>query len=98
MRRSLQWTIWIAAAIFVVVSTSLFAQQTGSIVGTVSDQSGAVVAHAVVTIANSQTRDMRTTSTNSEGFFAFSGVESGDYAVKIESKGFQGAQQTAIHV
>lgn len=98
MRRSTSRAIWMAAAILLVLSTSLFAQQTGSIVGTVTDQSGAVIAHAQVTLTNAQTRDVRTNTTNGEGFFAFSGVESGDYAVKIESKGFQGAQQTAIHV
>ena len=98
MHRSFQCTIWMATAILVVVSTSLFAQQTGSVVGTVSDQSGAVVAHAAVTLTNAQTADVRTTPTNTDGFFAFSGVQSGDYLVTIEAKGFQRAKQSGIHV
>jgi hypothetical protein len=82
----------------IALSTSLRAQQTGSIVGTVVDKSGAVVSDATATLTNAATKDVRTTSTNSEGFFAFSGVVSGDYFVRVEAKGFQPAEQTNIHI
>lgn len=82
----------------VAFSASLFAQQTGSIVGTVADQTGAVVSHAKVTLTNAQTKDVRNTTSNAEGFFAFSGVAAGDYFVKVELKGFQSAELTGIHV
>src|ERR1700676_2299125 len=86
------------ATILIVISPLLSAQQTGSIVGTVADPTGAVVAHAKVTLTNTATRDIRSATTNSEGFFAFSGAVAGDYAVKIESQGFRSAQQSGIHL
>jgi hypothetical protein len=86
------------ATILIVISPLLSAQQTGSIVGTVADPSGAVVPHAKVTLTNTATRDARHATTNSEGFFAFSGAVAGDYTVKIESQGFRSAEQSGIHL
>lgn len=90
--------VTMAFAILVTLSTSLLAQQTGSIVGTVTDQKGAVVQHAKVTLTNTATRDVRTTTSNEEGFFVFSGVVSNDYTVRVDAKGFQSAEQNGIHV
>jgi len=86
------------ATIFVVLSAPLFAQQTGSVIGTVADKTGAVVAHAKVTLINTATKDIRTTTTNSEGFFAFNGAVAGDYSVKVELKGFRTAEEAGIHL
>jgi hypothetical protein len=88
----------VMAAIVAGISIPLFAQQTGSIVGTVADKSGAVIPHASAILTNAATNDVRTTSTNAEGFFAFSGVVTGDYSVRVEAKGFQVAEQTNIHI
>lgn len=97
MRRSILRTI-LMLTILVALSSSIFAQQTGSVVGTVADQSGAVVARARVTLTNTQTSDIRNTTSNAEGFFAFSGTEAGNYTVKVESQGFRSAEETGIHV
>ncbi len=93
-------TVSAALLVFALVALSipLVAQQTGSIVGTVADQTGAVVPNANVTLTNTETKDTRHTITNGEGFFAFSGTVAGDYSVKIESSGFQPAEQTGIHL
>jgi len=80
------------------LSISARSQQTGSIVGTVADQTGAVVPHAEVKLTNNQTNDVRKTTSNGEGFFAFSGTEAGDYTVKVASQGFRDAKETGIHV
>jgi hypothetical protein len=97
MRRSILMPLLIVV-IFVALATSLMAQQTGSVVGTVADQTGAIVPHAKVTLTNLQTKEVRTINTNGEGFFAFSGVASGDYAVRVEAKTFRAAEQSGIHV
>jgi hypothetical protein len=86
------------ATVLIVISPLLSAQQTGSIVGTVADSTGAVVPHAKATLINSGTAETRSTTTNTDGFFVFSGVVSGDYTVKIESKGFRPAEQSGIHL
>jgi hypothetical protein len=82
----------------VTLSASLFAQQTGSVVGSVLDKTGAVVPRASVTLTNTATKDARHTTSNAEGFFSFIGVVSGDYSVKAESKGFRVAEESGIHV
>jgi hypothetical protein len=86
------------AMILFVLSTSLMAQQTGSIVGTVTDKTGAVVPNAKVILTNTATKDLRNTITNGEGFFAFNGVVTGDYSVKIDSTGFRVAEQSGLHI
>ena len=80
------------------LSTLLLAQQTGSVVGTVTDKTGAVIPNASVTLTNTETKDIRRITTNSEGFFAFSGAVAGDYSVKVVSKGFQSIEQSGIHL
>jgi hypothetical protein len=82
----------------VTLSASLCAQQTGSVVGSVVDKTGAVIPKASVTLTNTASKDTRHTSSNAEGFFSFSGVVSGDYSVKAESKGFSVAEQSGIHI
>ena len=89
---------FLMVTLLVALSASLRAQQTGSIVGTVTDKTGAVVSQAKATLINMATKDVRVTSANGEGFFAFGGVISGDYSVRVEAKGFQEAEQTNIHI
>jgi len=84
--------------ILIALSASLLAQQTGSIVGSVLDKTGAVVPKSKVTLTNAATKDVRTTITNAEGFFSFSGVVTGDFSVRVDSKGFRPAEQTSVHV
>src|SRR5437868_6711685 len=86
------------ATIFVVFSTSLFSQQTGQIVGTIADPSGAVVPNAKVILTNTQTKDIRVTTSNAEGFFAFSSAQVGDFSVKVEASGFRSAELSGTHV
>jgi len=86
------------ATILVALSASLLAQQTGSIVGSVLDNNGAVITKAQVTLTNVGTKDVRTTTTNAEGFFSFNGVVSGDFSVTVVSKGFQTAEETGLHI
>src|ERR1700687_3163092 len=93
-RTDMRWSFWrkqmrrlmirtfLMVTLLVALSASLRAQQTGSIVGTVTDKTGAVVSHAKATLINMATKDVRVTSANAEGFFAFSGVVSGDYSVR----------------
>src|SRR5512146_706919 len=97
MGKSISRVIFMAI-IVVAVCTSLSAQQTGSIVGSVSDKTGAVLSRATVTLINAATKDVRHSTTNPEGFFAFSGVVVGNYSVKVDSQGFQTAELSGIHV
>jgi Carboxypeptidase regulatory-like domain len=72
-----------------MASMTLLAQQTGTITGTVTDTTGAVVPHAAITLTNNATQDVRRATSSDSGFFAFSAVVTGDYSVKIEAQGFR---------
>ncbi len=68
----------------------LFAQATeGSILGTITDTSGAAVPQATVRITNVGTGIERSTQTDSAGEYVVTNLGLGSYRVVIEAKGFQ---------
>ena len=68
----------------------------GRILGTVLDQSGAVVGNAKVTITNTATGISRSLATTAAGDYAAPNLEPGSYVVAVEAPGFQKAQHTAV--
>lgn len=75
--------------IALLVTTQAGAQTLyGSIVGTVSDPSGAVVPDAIVKATQTETNETRTASTNESGFFTLSTVPAGSYVVSVSKTGF----------
>jgi hypothetical protein len=60
----------------------------GSIVGTVTDATGAVVGGANVKLVNSDTQVERHLSTNTAGAYAFLNLEAGKYVLTVERSGF----------
>jgi hypothetical protein len=70
----------------------------GSIVGTVTDSSGAVIPDATVTATNVSTNETRSGLTNDKGFYTLSTVPAGNYTVSVSKKGFQTFQATGIDV
>ena len=77
-------------AITAIVSVSAYAQTiTGTIVGTVTDPSGQVIAGAKVTLTSESTGESRTATTNLAGGFAFTALQPGTYSLKVEQTGFK---------
>jgi hypothetical protein len=77
----------------------LFAQttiSTGSIVGTVTDPSGAVVSGAKVTITNKGTGQVVTTTTTSTGNYATGALIPGDYTIRVEGAGFKTTEMLVV--
>jgi hypothetical protein len=70
----------------------------GSIAGTVTDDTGAVVPNANVTVTNTDIGLTLTGMTNSSGEFTFSPVRIGHYSVTVSSKGFQKTTQQNLTV
>ena len=62
---------------------------TGIITGTITDQSGAVIVGAEVTITDTTTKISKTLPTNQVGTFIFTNVNPGTYDVKVTKAGFQ---------
>jgi hypothetical protein len=71
---------------------------TGQLTGTVTDQSGAVVPGANITLKNQLSGDTRRTVSNSDGVFAFASVPTGEYTITIEFQGFAKWERTGIRV
>src|ERR1700685_3605282 len=61
----------------------------GTILGTVTDSSGAAVAGATVTVKNIDTGLIRTTETTADGTFSVPELPIGNYSVTVEKSGFQ---------
>jgi hypothetical protein len=91
---------WLALSLFLLLFTSSGRAQltTGSMLGTVTDNSKAVVPSAKVTLQNEATGDQRQTVTNGEGHFTFAAVQPGSYTVSIEATGFAPWKQTGFTV
>lgn len=65
---------------------------TGSITGTVTDPSGAVIGGARVTITNKATSRAITTSTSASGLYASGALTPGDYLIRVQASGFRSAE------
>ncbi len=65
------------------------ANPTGTIVGTVTDASGAVVPDATVTVTHQATGASRNLKTDATGSFNFRSLAIGNYTLKVEMAGFK---------
>ncbi|MEW6126605.1 MAG: carboxypeptidase regulatory-like domain-containing protein [Acidobacteriota bacterium] len=74
----------------------LFAQaSTGTLAGTVTDQAGAVVVNATVTLTNRTTKQTRIVNTGNDGIYSAASLPAGTYDVTIEAAGFSTVNTTA---
>src|SRR5437763_1371353 len=69
---------------------------TGTISGTVSDESGAVVPSVKVLIANKATGAVREITTGPDGAYSAPALPAGDYDVRAEATGFRAMLRGAI--
>jgi hypothetical protein len=83
---------------FALVATGAAVAQTtistGSIVGTVTDATGAVLDGAKVTITNLDTNQQINLTSNSSGAFNSGALSPGNYKVQVAAKGFSTTSQT----
>src|SRR5215469_6360470 len=98
MSNSQRWFTVFALCTMVVgmVATPVLVSQTtistGSIVGTVTDPSGAVVSGAKVSVKNRGTGQVTSTTTTSAGTYASGALSPGEYQVRIEAQGFKSTE------
>jgi len=86
--------------VFVLLSTAMLVGQTfrGTVLGTVTDPSGAVVAGATVKVRNVGTGLERTTTTSADGSYAVPELPIGTYSVTVAQAGFQTFVVTGVAV
>ena len=70
---------------------------TGAVLGTVSDASGAVVSTSKITLKNPATGVTAERTTNQSGAYEFTGVLPGDYVLTAEAAGFE-QETTSVSV
>ncbi|WP_350448945.1 carboxypeptidase regulatory-like domain-containing protein [Paracidobacterium acidisoli] len=95
---AVSWTLLPTLVLaLLLISLGAHAQlTTGSLSGTVQDQSGAVIPNAQVTLLNDASHDRRQSTSNSAGYFTFAGVQPGSYTITIQAKGFENWSQTGV--
>ena len=74
-----------------LAASALLAQTSGTILGHVSDPSGAVVPGVTITLTNTGTNTSRTTVSTSDGDYTFPDVPPGAYNVEATHPGFKAA-------
>jgi hypothetical protein len=90
-----------AALLFLVClgGQYLFGQvDTGTLLGTVKDQTGAVIPGAQVTLTNEGTSFTLISTTGVDGSYNFTPIKIGRYTVEAEFKGFQKSRSAGIDV
>jgi hypothetical protein len=86
------------ATVALFAATSAFAQTTGSLRGTVSDTTGAIVPGAAVVLTSQSTKFTRQGTTDAKGGYFFASVESGQYTLKVEIAGFKTYEAKNVRV
>src|SRR3954470_5280917 len=75
-----------------------FGQDRGTISGTVTDNSGAVVPGAKITLQNPETGFTQSVDTTADGVYSFLYLASGKYTVSAEKQGFRKAETSDVLV
>ena len=90
----------VSVVVLVLLATATLVGQTfrGTILGSVTDPSGAVVAGATVKIHNLATGLERTTTTSADGSYAVPELPIGTYSVTVTLTGFQTAITNNVEV
>ena len=86
----------ILVLVFTFCPAMLLAQDTAQITGTITDQSGAAVTNAQVTIKSVERGETRTAKTNSSGEYLFAALPVGHYDMDVAASGFKQYQSKGI--
>src|ERR1700747_249589 len=80
-----------------LVSLPLYSQgSSGRILGTVTDQSGGVIANATVSVVDTERNVSRTMSTDDAGEYNAPNLTPSTYTVRAEAKGFKKIERQGV--
>jgi len=82
----------------IVAQTSTRRSLGSSIAGTITDQNGAVIPGATISLWNEQTQGPLYANTDFSGEFKIASLESGSYKLRIEAPGFAAAETIGIYL
>ena len=87
-------TLFVLLAALLLAPLAWPQASTGSVSGTVRDQTGAVIPGSAVVITSATTNVTSRTQTNEVGFYMFPGITPGGYRLEIEHPGMQKFEAT----
>ena len=91
-------SITLLFAVFAAVIPSLAQTQRGTIVGTITDATGAVVPDAKVEVIHSETNAKFEATSNSTGYYSIAYLPYGQYTVRVDVAGFKTYSITGVAV
>lgn len=97
LRRQLKSLFVVVCLLGVFASVNVAQQRTGSLRGQVTDELGALVVGATVTLVAADGTQKNAT-TNNEGFYTFNGVAPGAYTLRVVSVGFTPYETTELKI
>lgn len=89
MRRSVSYIFSLCLVIVALAASAIAQAPVGTISGTVTDQSGAVIQNASIIVRNKATGIERQLRSDSDGSFSASALAAGNYEVRAEANGFR---------
>src|SRR5689334_278858 len=97
--KSLRMLLSICLLTFGCLAIAVYGQSDrGSIRGTITDQNGALVPNAKVTITNVETNETRETTTSEEGSYNVPELKAAVYRISVEAAGFKTATVDDVQV
>ena len=87
--------VTVVGSLILALAGALYGQELATLKATISDQTGAVIPGATVTVTNRQTGAKRTDITESHGLSVIPGLPPGNYELTVDAKGFA-SQKMAI--
>jgi carboxypeptidase family protein len=89
MLKRVDFPQWMLPLVVLIFAATAFSQSTAKVLGTVSDQSGAAVVGAKVTVKNAALAIERTTETSDTGSYEVAALPPGVYSVQVQKTGFE---------
>ena len=96
--RQARYRFLLLPLIFVLACVGAFAQANSDLTGIITDQTGAVVAGATITLTDPTTGSEHATTSGSTGLYDIAGLNPGNYNLKVSAKNFESFVQNGIVV
>ena len=90
--------LFVTLAVFALSFAAVAQSTSGRILGTLTDQSGAAVGGATVTVTDTQRGTARTVTTDETGSYAVPDLPPGNYRIRIELKGFKAVERPSVQI
>src|SRR5581483_2317805 len=95
--RSILKFLAFTAILFIFAVLQAFAQE-ATVVGTVTDQTGAALPNVTITLTNAETGATRTVKSNDAGEYVLPDLRVGHYTARAEGQGFTISEKTGLVV